>query len=64
MKISIVTEMNLDERKIHQLIKTEIITREEALELASKYGLRDEVEWCMDFCGFTPEGALYEWDLL
>jgi hypothetical protein len=38
------------------------MTREEAIAKAEKYHLQEEVIWCMDH-GYTPEEALYEWDL-
>jgi hypothetical protein len=37
-------------------------TREEALECAAKFGLQDEVEHLMNK-GYSPDEALYEWDL-
>lgn len=40
------------------------MNRKEALEIAKVYNLNKEVEWCIDFCGYTPEEALLEWDLL
>lgn len=39
------------------------MTREEALEIASEYGLEFEVETMID-AGLTPEEALLEWDLV
>lgn len=42
------------------------ITKEqaEAINLAKKYGLEDEVECAMFELGMSPEEALAEWDLL
>lgn len=39
------------------------MTREEAIALASKYGLEEEIEYCIDVLGLTPEEALDEWDI-
>lgn len=39
------------------------MTREEAIALASKYGLESEVIYCIDVLGLTPEEALDEWDI-
>lgn len=39
------------------------MTAEYALALAAKYGLQDEVQYCLDH-GDSPETALREWDLL
>ena len=38
-------------------------TYEEALELATEWGLQNEVKYEMEY-GSTPNEALYEWDLL
>ena len=38
-------------------------THEEALELATEWGLYNEVKYEMEH-GCTPNEALYEWDLL
>lgn len=38
------------------------MTREEAISIACKYNLQAEVTWCINH-GYTPEEALYEWDL-
>jgi len=38
-------------------------TREEALEYAAKFGLQNEVETLINE-GYSPDEALYEWDLL
>ena len=38
-------------------------TIEEALLIAEKYGLTDEITYLMDH-GHTPSDALAEWDLL
>lgn len=39
------------------------MTREEAIKLAKKYCLEDEVIYCIDELGMSPEEALYEWDI-
>ena len=39
------------------------MTREEAIAIAEKYNLQNEVEYCMNH-GDSPEEALYEWDLM
>lgn len=39
------------------------MTKEEALKIASEWGLQGEVEYCINH-GMSPEEALYEWDLL
>lgn len=39
------------------------MSREEAITLASKYGLQDEIIYCIDVLGLTPEEALDEWDI-
>ena len=38
--------------------------KSEALEIAKVYNLEKEVRWCIEACGYTPEEALTEWDLL
>lgn len=38
------------------------MTREEALEIARRYNLEEEVEFDMNQ-GMTPEEALDEWDM-
>ena len=38
--------------------------KSEALEIAKVYNLEKEVNWCIKACGYTPEEALAEWDLL
>ncbi len=35
-----------------------------ALAFAAKYGLEEEVNYCIDVLGYTPEEALYEWDII
>lgn len=40
------------------------MSRKEAIELAKVFNLDKEVAWCIDFCGYTPEQALYEWDII
>lgn len=37
--------------------------RTEALALAAKYGLEEEVRYAIDELGYSPEEALYEWDI-
>jgi len=39
------------------------MTREEALQIAAKYCLQEEVEWCINN-GYSPWQALAEWDIL
>lgn len=43
--------------------KYKTMTKDEALATAAKYGLEYEVQHSLDE-GFTPEGALAEWDIL
>ena len=38
-------------------------TREEALHIAEKYGLSEEINYLM-LHGYSPNAALAEWDLL
>ena len=38
--------------------------RKKALEIARVFNLEHEVQWCIDFCGMTPQEALQEWDLI
>lgn len=38
--------------------------KKEALKIARAYGLDNEVKYCIECCGMTPEEALKEWDLL
>lgn len=40
------------------------MTREEAIVKAEKYNLQEEVIYCMDNFGYSPEEACGEWDLL
>lgn len=37
--------------------------REDAILLADKYGLAEEVRYAIDVLGMFPEDALYEWDI-
>lgn len=37
--------------------------RKEAIKLAAIFNLDVEVAWCIDFCGYTPEQTLREWDI-
>ncbi len=39
------------------------MTREEAIAKAEKYYLQEEVAYCIDILGCTPEEALDEWDI-
>lgn len=39
------------------------LAQQAALEYANRYGLRGEVEYCLEH-GYSPEEALLEWDLL
>lgn len=39
------------------------MTREEAISIASKYNLQEEVIYCMDELDYSPEEALDEWDI-
>lgn len=39
------------------------MTKEEALEIARKYGLENEVNYAMKN-GHSPEEALYEWNIV
>lgn len=39
------------------------MSREEAISLAAKYGLQDEIIYCIDVLGLSPEEALDEWDI-
>lgn len=39
------------------------MSREEAISLATKYGLQDEIIYCIDVLGYSPEEALDEWDI-
>lgn len=38
------------------------VTEEEAMRIAKTYGLEEEVRLMIED-GFTPEEALYEWDI-
>jgi hypothetical protein len=40
------------------------ISRNRAIEIAKTYHLENEIKWCIDICGMSPEAALIEWDLL
>ena len=42
----------------------EIFTRERAIAIAKRYNLSGEIAWCIDYCGMSPEEALYEFDLI
>ncbi len=50
------------ERFINPL-KIRIMNRQEAIAVAMKYGLEEEVNYYMDH-GYSPEAALSEWDIL
>jgi len=39
------------------------MTREEAIAKAEMYNLQDEVKYCIDNLGYSPEDALEDWDL-
>lgn len=39
-------------------------SRKKAIEIASIYNLAMEVTWLIDYCGFTPEEALREFDII
>lgn len=39
------------------------MNRKEAIEQAKVHNLENEVAWCIDCCGMTPEEALREWDI-
>ena len=39
------------------------MSKEEAIVIAREYSLQEEIEYCIDVLGMTPEEALYEWDL-
>ena len=39
------------------------MTREEAIAIAEKYNLQNEIRYCMDYLGYSPEEACDEWDL-
>ena len=38
-------------------------SREEALELAKQYNMEDDVRYCIDTLGYSPNEALMEWYL-
>ncbi len=40
------------------------MSRSAAIALAAKYGLEDEVTYCIDVLGMFPEDAIYEWDIM
>ena len=48
---------------IHDLFSSSYYTKEEALAIAGKYGLRTEVLEAMKH-GLTPDEALEDWDIL
>lgn len=39
------------------------MSRADAIALADKYGLAEEVTHAIDDLGMDPEAALYEWDI-
>ncbi len=39
------------------------MTRNEAIKLASEYGLENEVIYAIDVLGMDPDDALLEWDI-
>lgn len=39
------------------------MSREEAIALAAKYCLQEEVSYCIDTLGYPPDEALEEWDI-
>ena len=39
------------------------MAREEAIAIAEKYCFEEEVRYCIDVLGCSPEEALYEWDI-
>lgn len=40
-----------------------MVTRRDAIILASKYRLSSEVKYCMDVLHYPPEEALDDWDI-
>ena len=55
---------HLTKDNLKRIIIEEEINRKRALKIAAAYGLESEVRTCMDLCGYSPNEALAEWDLL
>lgn len=55
---------HLTKDDLKRIITEEEINRKQALKIAAAYGLKSEVRTCMDLCGYSPNEALAEWDLL
>lgn len=41
-----------------------MITEKQAIDIAKRYGLQNEIIHCIHELNMDPEAALYEWDLL
>ena len=40
-----------------------IVSREYAIKEATQFGLQNEVIYCMDLLGMSPDEALLEWSI-
>lgn len=56
--------IHLTKDDVNDVINKARIARKNAIKLAKVYNLDREIIWLIDFCGYTPEQALREFDLL
>lgn len=56
--------IHLTKDDVNDVINTARIARKNAIRLAKAYNLDREIIRLIDFCGYTPEQALKEFDLL
>lgn len=52
----------LKENQVSPWVKC-VHDREYAIKEATEYGLQNEVIYCMDVLGMSPDVALMEWDI-
>lgn len=56
--------IHLTKDDVNDVINKARIAHKNAIKLAKVYNLDREIIWLIDFCGYTPEQALREFDLL
>lgn len=56
--------ISLTKDDVNNIINKARIARKNAIKIAKVYNLDKEIIWLIDFCGYTPEEALREFDLI
>lgn len=56
--------LNLTKDNVNNIINEACIARKNAIKIAKVYNLDIEIIWLIDFCGYTPEETLREFDLI